>query len=164
VNCHGCVTLFFPSSISFQHSHSLRSSFPPSQSPNTRSPTPTMPRLTTSLPRSLDADYLLSINHSDLARLLFLSNNLEAAERAYLSALHLRRLRLGDDAYSLARVRNELGELYLKMGRLEEAREYLEDAERVRCRESCLFSLVSSLVLPFPVATFTVTKGSTIPN
>jgi hypothetical protein len=61
-------------------------------------------------------------------------------------------------------VKNELGELYLKMGRLEEAREYLEDAERVRCRESCLFSLVSSLVLPFPVATFTVTKGSTIPN
>jgi tetratricopeptide (TPR) repeat protein len=109
-----------------------------------------MPRFTTSLPRSLDADYLLSINHSDLARLLFLSNNLEAAERAYLSALHLRRLRLGDDAYSLARVKNELGELYLKMGRLEKAREYLEDAERVRCRESCPLLMVSSLVFLSP--------------
>ncbi|KAI9063088.1 hypothetical protein FKP32DRAFT_1628777 [Trametes sanguinea] len=58
--------------------------------------------------------------------------DLVGAERAFLQALQVKEAGLGADAVSTALSCNGLGELYLKMGRLDQAEHYLNRALNVR--------------------------------
>ncbi|KAI0361587.1 hypothetical protein OH77DRAFT_1417867 [Trametes cingulata] len=58
--------------------------------------------------------------------------DLQGAERAHLEAIRVKEAGLGTDHFTTAVSYNGLGELYLKMGRLDQAEEYLNKALRVR--------------------------------
>ncbi|EIW64650.1 uncharacterized protein TRAVEDRAFT_112059 [Trametes versicolor FP-101664 SS1] len=56
----------------------------------------------------------------------------QAAERVYLQAIQVKEAGLGTEHFTTAVSYNGLGELYLKMDRLDEAGEYLNKALRIR--------------------------------
>ncbi|OJT04665.1 hypothetical protein TRAPUB_4459 [Trametes pubescens] len=58
--------------------------------------------------------------------------DLQAAERVHLQAIQVKEAGLGTDHFTTAVSYNGLGELYLKMDRLDEAEEYLNKALRIR--------------------------------
>lgn len=58
--------------------------------------------------------------------------NYVGAEAKHLEALHLKILGSGEYSIHVAITRNGLGELYIKMGKLDEAQEQLEKAVAVR--------------------------------
>ncbi|KAI0363911.1 hypothetical protein BV20DRAFT_1039681 [Pilatotrama ljubarskyi] len=58
--------------------------------------------------------------------------DLQGAERAHLEAIRVKEAGLGTDHFTTAVSYNGLGELYLTMGRLGQAQEYLNKALRVR--------------------------------
>lgn len=67
---------------------------------------------------------------------LEMSGDYDGAEKKFLESLNLKVAAVGQDSIQVALSRNALGELYLKMDRLDDAQQMLEDADRVRSRKS----------------------------
>lgn len=62
------------------------------------------------------------------------SGDLVEAERLFLEAIRLKGLHFGLDHWKTATSMNDLGELYLKAGRLDEAEQRLNEANTIRRR------------------------------
>ncbi|OBZ78943.1 hypothetical protein A0H81_01107 [Grifola frondosa] len=72
------------------------------------------------------------INLNNEAQRLVREGNFQAAELKHLRAIELKERGLGLDHITTALSWNAIGELYIKMGRLDEAEGYLQKALRVR--------------------------------
>jgi predicted Zn-dependent protease len=79
---------------------------------------------------------LLAANLNNEANMLEMSGNYAGAEKKHLEAIALKVAAVGQDSIQAALSRNALGELYLKMNRLNDAQQMLEDADRVRRSKS----------------------------
>lgn len=66
------------------------------------------------------------------ANALSMSGNHAAAEKKHLEALELKIRATGQNSIGVALTKNALGELYLKIGKLDEAAKMLEDADQIR--------------------------------
>lgn len=80
------------------------------------------------------------------------SGNLAGAEAKYIAALEAKIKGAGVNSSQAALSSNALGELYLKMGKLEEAKDLLEHAEKVRSGMSCVvlwFLGESRIICPY---------------
>lgn len=80
-------------------------------------------------------DKAITLNNDALA--LVGARDYIAAERKYLSSLQLKIEAYGEDTVHAALTKNALGELYLTIGRMDDALKMLEGADRVRSGE-CL--------------------------
>ena len=75
---------------------------------------------------------LLASQLNNEANMLESSGNYTDAEKKHLEAIALKVAAAGQDSIQAALSKNALGELYLKMDRLDDAQKMLEDADRVR--------------------------------
>lgn len=73
-----------------------------------------------------------AVGLSDEAFGLQKAGNLQAAEAKYLAALRIRIAATGANSIQTALTKNSLGDLYLEMGRLDDAQKNLEEAYEIR--------------------------------
>lgn len=75
---------------------------------------------------------ILAAGHNNEAGALERAGNFIGAEQKHRQALGLKITAAGEDSIPVALTKNALGELYLKMNKLDEAQTMLEAAERIR--------------------------------
>jgi tetratricopeptide (TPR) repeat protein len=78
-----------------------------------------------------------AVNLNNEAIQLEQMGSFEEAEKKYLESLALKKRATGENSTGVALTKNALGELYMKMGRLDEAQALLEHAEQIRSGELC---------------------------
>lgn len=80
-------------------------------------------------------DIILAANLNNEANQLEAAEDYDGAERNHLEALELKQKSSFGNPIGIALTQNGLGELYLKMGKLDEAEKMLESAYHARGRK-----------------------------
>ena len=125
-------TAWYSCLISFLLLFILRGSISSSTAVNTISRKPTMSFTTTHNDLNSAPGVFAASKLNNEANALSMSGNHAAAEKKHLEALELKIRATGQNSIGVALTKNALGELYLKIGKLDEAAKMLEDADQIR--------------------------------